>query len=225
MARSRSPRARRGVAAGELPRAIVLAPTDAGLEHIPGPDRNNELVTVLRRSDGTHALAFVTRKLREFPPGFGAAALSEAVEAPEAVALAARILDAAGFVGVCGAEFKRHAETGERAFLEVNVRLIQGFGLGDLAGADASWRVYATLAGLPLDPQPPVAAGVRMVTASLEPRAIVTNLREHRLTPRELLAGYRGVRSLGGIGVSDPGPFAALALRELKRAARRFRPR
>jgi predicted ATP-grasp superfamily ATP-dependent carboligase len=211
---------------GEL-RARARPALDEGLdvlvtEHIPGPDRNGEIANLLRRADGTYALAFANRKLREYPPGFGAGALTEAIESPETVALATRLLDAAGFVGVCGVELKLHAETGERVFLETNVRVVQGFGLGDLAGADASWRVYATLADLPLGPQPPLRTGVRMVTASLEPRAIATNLRERRLTPRELLAGYRRVRGLGGISIGDPGPIAALARGELRRAARRL---
>ena len=43
----------------------------------------------------------------------------------------------AGFVGVAGVEAKRHAETGERWFLEVNVRVPAQWGLGDACGAEA----------------------------------------------------------------------------------------
>jgi hypothetical protein len=49
----------------------------------------------------------------------------------------------------------RHAETGELVLIEVNARVLGHFGLGDASNVDASWRLYATLAGLPLGPSPP----------------------------------------------------------------------
>jgi protein-tyrosine phosphatase len=68
---------------------------------------------------------------------------------PETMALAQRVLDEAGFVGVAGVEAKRHAETNERWFLEVNVRLPAQWGLGDAGGADASARLVAAASRRP----------------------------------------------------------------------------
>ncbi len=185
-------------------------------EHIPGPDRNLEGSVMIRTSDGSYPLAYGIRKLRSYPPGFGSGSAHESADVPETMALASRLLDAAGLVGVANVETKRHAETGELVLIDVNPRLSQCWGLADAAGTDASWRLYSTLAGLPLNAQPRARLGVRSIVPSLEPKAVVANLAEGPLTLRELLASYRGVRDLSGLSILDPGPLLALVGRQLR---------
>jgi predicted ATP-grasp superfamily ATP-dependent carboligase len=199
---------------------------DAGLEllvteHVPGNDRHLEGVTVIRDSNGSYPLAYGRRKVRAYPPGFGTASILESADVPETMDLTARLLDAAGFVGIAAAEVKRHAHTGERMLIEINVRIPRGFALGDACGVDASWRLYAVLAGIPLRPQPPARSGVKVVVPSMEPRAAVASLMRRRLTLRELLASYRGVRSLSGLSLRDPAPSVWFSIRQF-RHGRRF---
>ena len=132
----------------------------------------------------------------------------------------AELLDAAGFVGLATVEAKRHEKSGELVLVEVNAKVTQPFGLGDAAGADASWRLYATLAGLPLGPQPPARLGVRNVVPTLEPRAAWMHLAGGG-SLRSLLGSYRGVRDTSGITLRDPVP-AALALSSQLQLARAF---
>ena len=184
---------------------------DAGLEllvseHVPGPDANLEGATTVRSSGGEYTVRYGRRKIRMYPPGFGAVAINECAEIPETMAMATALLDSVGFAGISHLEAKRHEQTDERVLIEVNVRVPRGFGLGDACGADASWRLYATLAGLPLGPAPPQRPGVRNVVPPLELRAIVAHLLRRKLTLAELLAGYRGVRSLNGLSWRDPVP-------------------
>jgi D-aspartate ligase len=205
-------------------------PLDAGLEllvteHIPGPDQNIESVVALRVRDGSCPLRFGTLKHRQYPAGFGAGGMVESAAVPETVALAARLIEPIGFVGLLMVETKRSAETGEVALIEVNVRVPQYFGLGDGAGVDASWRLYATLAGLALDPQPPQVPGAKVIVPSLEPRAVVDSLRTGRTTAREVLASYRGVRSFSGLALDDPAPALSLTAQDLAPAARFLRQR
>ena len=47
----------------------------------------------MRREDGTYALSYGRRKIRQYPPGFGAGSVHESAEVPETKALAERILD------------------------------------------------------------------------------------------------------------------------------------
>ena len=188
-------------------------------EYIPGPDENLETAVLLRQADGSIPLSYGLRKRRQYPAGFGAGSLTESAHLPQATAIAVRLLEAAGFVGLAGVELKRHAETGEHFLIEANVRLPGHFGLGDASQVDASWRLYATLAGLPLAPQPDQRAGVRTVMPSFEPRAIVDQLRQQKTSPRALLASYRGVRDISGLSPRDPGPVVALGVRELRRAS------
>ena len=168
-------------------------------EHVPGPETNLEGHVALRLADGTYALEYTRRKLRQYPLDFGAGAILESMDAPLTGELSRRLLDSSGFVGLAAVEAKIHAETGEPVLIEVNVRLPQSFGLGDAAGVNAAYRVYSVLAGLPLGPQPPMRAGAKVVVPALEFRAARERLRR------------------GDIGWREPA-------RELPRRARRRRP-
>jgi predicted ATP-grasp superfamily ATP-dependent carboligase len=202
-------------------RRYVEPVLDAGMEllvseHIPGPAGHLEGVYAVRREDGSYPLIVGRRKIRMHPPEHGAGSIMESAEVPETIAATRKLLDAVGFVGLSGAEFKLHAETGERHLIEINVRLPQGWGLTDLAGADGSWRLYAAGAGLPLEPQPAQRHGVRIVIPSLEIRAVPTHLAERKLSPRRIVAGYRGVRGLSGLSLRDPRPIALLGAQYVK---------
>jgi predicted ATP-grasp superfamily ATP-dependent carboligase len=191
-------------------------------EHVPGPDRNLEGSVVIRAGDGSYPLVYGIRKLRSYPPGFGSGSLHEAADVPEAIALARRLLDAAGFAGVANVEFKRHAGTGELVLIDVNPRLPQCWGLADAAGTDASWRLYATLAGIEIGPQPAPRLGIRSIAPSLEPKAVLANFTERRQTLRQLLAGYRRVRDLSGLSLADPAPVLVLIAAQIRSFARRL---
>ena len=165
-------------------------------------------------------MAFGCRKIRQFPPGFGAASLCASAPVPESMALAKRLLDEAGFVGVAGVETKHHAETGEVFLIEANVRIPTQFGLGDASGGDSAWRLYATLAGLPLGPQPELRWGAKLVIPELEMHAAFRALRERQdgaLSLRERFRSWRGAGDLGLLDLRDPGPAASVAVRAIRR--------
>jgi D-aspartate ligase len=183
-------------------------------EYVPGPDTGLETALVVRRADGSHALSFGKRKLRQYPPGFGAGALNESAEIPRTTEITDRLLAAADFVGLASVEAKRHEETGEMVLIEANVFVPRYFGLGDAAGVEASWRLYATLAGLPLGPQPRQQR-VRNLVLTLEPRAAWAYLADGG-SVRSLIASYKGVRDVGGMSLRDPLPLWIVLWRQLK---------
>ena len=200
---------------------------DAGLEllvseHVPGPETNLEGAVTVRRADGALALAYTRCKLRQHPPFFGAGSVLESIDSPEVLAYAQVLLDAVGFVGLSSLEAKRHAETDELVLMEINVRVPQNFGLSEACGADGPWRLYATLAGLPLGPQPVPRAGRKTIVATLELHAAPAYVRAGDLTVPGLLASYRGVRNASGLSLRDPAPVWAflrpLAARGVHRA-------
>jgi D-aspartate ligase len=210
---------------------------EAGLEiivsdYIPGGDDAVEEAILVRAKDGTYPVAFGCRKIRQHPKGFGAASLCVTAPIPESMQLARDLLDQAGFVGVAGIETKRHAVTGEYYFLEANVRIPTQWGLGDAAGADVSWRLYATLAGVPLGPQPQIRHGVKLVFPELELRAALRGLRSRNSGDPKLLErlrSWRGARDLGILDRRDLGPALALVGRfarsRLSARVRRLRRR
>jgi D-aspartate ligase len=209
-----------------------LRAIDAGLEmlvseYVPGGDDAMEEAIVVRAADGSYPVAFGCHKLRQYPSGFGAASLCEIVPAEDSLALARRLLDHAGYVGVAGIETKRHAETGEVYFIEANVRIPTQWGLGDAAGGESSWRMYQSLAGIDPGPQPDLRYGVKLVFPELELRGAMRAVRgrDGSARPMERLRSYRGARDIGIADPRDPGPALSLAAgfvgRRIKRLARR----
>jgi D-aspartate ligase len=220
---------------GEEAAQLMRRPLDDGLgmllsQYIPGGDDDVEEAIVVRLADGSYPVRFGCRKLRQYPPGFGETAVGESSRLPETMTLARRVLDEAGFVGVAGVETKRHAETGERWFLEVNVRLPGQWGLGDLCGTQATPRLIASLCGAQLAEQPPLRPNVSFVQPDLDRHILLSTLRgapgRHR--PRvtwQLARPYIKARDLGMFDPRDPGPALALTGMFLKRRRARLKAR
>jgi D-aspartate ligase len=199
-------------------------------QYIPGGDEDVEEAIVVRLADGSYPVRFGCRKLRQYPPGFGETAVGESSPLPETMALAQRVLDEAGFVGVAGVEAKRHAETGERWFLEVNVRLPGQWGLGDACGAQATPRLVQALCGRPLGPAPALRSGVRFVQPDLDWRNVAPSLRGAPLRKRpaqawRLARPYLGAGELGMFDPRDPAPLLALIRLFGRRRVARVRER
>ena len=201
-------------------------------EYVPGGDADVEEAIVVRAPDGSYPVHFGCAKIRQFPVGFGVASLCEIADLPETMELARAVLDEASFVGVADVEAKRHAVTGERYFLEVNVRIPTQFGLGDAAGLDAARRMAAVLAGEDVGPQPPMLRTARLMFPQQEVRAALAALRaappwERARVGRQLLRSYAGVRDVGILDPRDPMPGVAVvtgaAARRLRRRMRSSR--
>jgi D-aspartate ligase len=202
-------------------------------QYIPGGDDDVEEAILVRLADGSYPVSFGCHKLRQHPPGFGVTAVGEASALAETTALAKRVLDEAGFVGVAGVEAKRHSETGERWFLEVNVRLPGQWGLGDSCGVQATPRLVRVLQGHKTGPQPPLREGVRIVFPDIDAHVIRPALLAAPPLRRpaiawQMMRAYRGARNFGLVDLRDPGPTLAWAslltsrrLARLKGIARR----
>ncbi|HVR06236.1 MAG TPA: hypothetical protein VMS02_09345 [Solirubrobacteraceae bacterium] len=200
---------------------LLRTPLRDGLEmllsqYVPGGDEDVEEAIVVRLADGSYPVRFGCRKLRQYPPGFGETAVGESSPLPETTTIARRVLDEAGFVGIAGVEVKRDANTGERWFLEVNVRLPGQWGLGDLCGAQATPRLIASLCGERLGEQPEPRAGVGFVQPDLDRHVLLATLAGSpaRRWPGLLLRfarPYARARDLGMFDPRDPGPALVLA--------------
>jgi D-aspartate ligase len=185
-------------------------------QYIPGGDADVEEAIVVRLADGSYPVCFGCRKLRQSPSGFGATSVGFSDPLPETTALARAVLDEAGFIGVAGVETKRHRDTNERWFIEVNVRVPAQWGLGDACGAEASTRLVTALAGRELGPAPTPRAEVGIVVPVLDAKVIRNRLRELPLRRRplelvRLLRPYLKARELGLLDLRDPGPGLAAA--------------
>ena len=113
-------------------------------------------------------------------------------------------------------ECKRHAVTGELVLIEVDVRVPQTFGLSQAAGVDGPGRLYATMAGLPLGPQPPIRVGAKLWLPQVDLHAVRELRRRGQLSTRDLVRSLRGGRDHGAFSWRDPRPGLTVLAAELR---------
>lgn len=188
---------------------------------VPGPETALEGAVTIRNRDGSYLLEYGRHKIRQWPPDYGTGSVLESVDVPDMLRFNRRLLDFAGFHGLSSCEAKRHAETGELYLIEINVRVPANYGLSHACGVDGAWRLYAALAGLPLDPQPQQVQG-RKVVMHPDLIAVAAQLRARVTSPRQILASWRGTRDFGAWSVRDPLPALVLAGQMLRRAGARL---
>lgn len=186
-------------------------------EWVPGGEEELEGAVTVRLADGSYPVEWGRRKVRQYPLDFGQGSLTRSASVPATLAINRRLLDDAGYAGVSSLEVKRHATTGERVLIEINVRVVQSFGLGDACGVDASWRLYLALAGLPIGPRPPQRDGVAVLSPAFDLMAVRQRMRRGELGWRQLAASYRGTRELSVLDLRDPAPGVELARWFLRR--------
>ena len=199
-------------------------------QYVPGGDDAVEEAIVVRLADGSYPVRFGCHKLRQSPRGFGSTGLGRAALLPETMEIARRVLDEAGFVGVAGVETKRDERTGDRWFLEVNVRLPGQWGLGDACGVEATRRLVAAMVGSRLGPQPRLRPGVRFVAPSSDIPACREILREAAWWKRPMLglrlfAPYVGAGEVGLMDIRDPLPGLLWLTEVIGRRVRRLAPK
>lgn len=194
-------------------------------EVVPGDETALEAAVSVRAADGTYTLEYGRHKIRQWPLDYGVGSLHESAQVPGTLAMNRQLLDHAGYYGVSITEAKRHAGNGELYLIEINVRVPAGFGLADACGVDGSWRLYATLAGLPLGPQPPQVDGRKCMIPLRDVRAAWQRVRRRDASVPEVLGSWRGTRDFGVLSVRDPMPTVALVRGQLARRGGRVRGR
>lgn len=103
-------------------------------EVIPGPEDNITLFAGYFDKQGKALQVFTARKLRQYPPGFGSASFVSSEICRETVDLSIQFMEALGFRGICGTEFKRDPRDGKLKIIEINPRPTLWFSLSTAAG-------------------------------------------------------------------------------------------
>jgi predicted ATP-grasp superfamily ATP-dependent carboligase len=175
-------------------------------EIIPGED--GDLFGYLAFWDGVEGeRAWLTkRKLRQYPPGFGDGSLQETVEAPEVARLSRLLLQAFGYRGFVGVEFKRDPRDGGCRLMEINARTVSGNELAIRAGVDFPWIGYQYLTGGTLEPAV-FRRGVRYVNEEWDVQAYLSLRQAGVLRLGDWLASLRGVEAQAFAAWDDPLPL------------------
>lgn len=121
-------------------------------EIIPG-DGNCQLSYCAFFRDGSAHSILTARRLRQHPREFGrAATYVETADLPEIEELSERFLRAINFYGLVEVEFKQDPRDGQYKLLDVNARVWGFHGLGQVAGVDFPYLLFADQVGRHAEP-------------------------------------------------------------------------
>jgi D-aspartate ligase len=177
-------------------------------EVIPGPDSAVYECAVYIDREGRTRASFVSRKLRQNPPGYGVArvAVSEPPD-PRLREHTETLLSAAGFRGIAHVEFKRHPHDGGFRLLEVNARTQRSNWLATRCGVNLPWLAYRDHLEDEREDVSTYAAGVYWVDAYQDLINTLFRGRREDLRWRDYTEPYRaGRKTYAVLSRSDPGP-------------------
>lgn len=158
--------------------------------------------------DGRSIASMTVRRTRQHPPEFGrASTFVETVAMPELRALSERFLRAIDYYGLVELEYKRDPCSGQMKLLDVNARTWGYHSLGQRAGVDFPWLLYADQCALPVTEAhaKPGIGWVRLVT---DLPTVAVELRRRSLSPLAYLRSLTHIHTEAVFATDDPLPFA-----------------
>jgi D-aspartate ligase len=157
--------------------------------------------------------SMVARRRRQHPPEFGrASTYVETVELPELEEPSLRFLRAIDYYGLVEVEYKRDPRDGAYKLLDVNARTWGYHTLGQRAGVDFPYLLFADQVELPLEPCR-TEAGIRWIRLVTDLPTALLEIARGRLGWRSYLRSLRRTNVESVFSRDDPWPgLAELAL-------------
>jgi predicted ATP-grasp superfamily ATP-dependent carboligase len=177
-------------------------------ELIPGNEDRAYLYVAYYDRMGRPAVELTMRKIRQHPPIFGTACVTETVDEPAVVELSRTFLQAIGYRGIVDVEFKRDPRDGRLKIIEINPRVGLQHKLATQAGADLLLAAYLDQTGAP--PLPSGGRSVRRlkwIEVSRELESACHYLRSGDLTLGTWLRSLQGPKTFPSWDWRDPMPF------------------
>jgi D-aspartate ligase len=207
------------------------AAVDAGTllvqEVIPGDGRSQFSVATYCK-DGSPIVAMTARRTRQFPADYGlSSTFVEAIEVPELIEPARKLLEGLRLSGMIEVEFKLDGRDGRYKLLDVNVRPWAWHTLCIACGIDFAYIQYCDALGQSL-PAASVRYGPRWRRFITDVPAALQEIRSGAITPWAYLRSLLTSRAVPSVfDVRDPAPALgdiALPLWRLSGRYRRSRP-
>jgi predicted ATP-grasp superfamily ATP-dependent carboligase len=157
--------------------------------------------------DGDPVASLTVRRRRQHPPQFGrASTLVESVSLPALEALSTTFLRAIDYYGLVELEFMLDHRDGRHKLLDVNARTWGYHSIGEGAGVDFPWLVFADQVGLPPHPPHRGRPGVRWVRLVTDFPTAVVEMAHGRLNARRYVASLRPTHVEAVFSREDPLP-------------------
>lgn len=183
-------------------------------EVVPGGDDRVFQCTALIGTAGEALAVFCTRKLHQYPPGFGVMSFGRSEYCETVAEQALRLLRHLGYRGLASLEFKCSAQDGRYYFIEMNPRLPWYSALFGAAGVNLPQLAWLDLAGERATPVPRQRDGVHWLSLRLDAGWFVRTRRTRRDGSFAWLRALARARAFAWFEARDPLPWlrATLAL-------------
>lgn len=178
-------------------------------ELIPG-NGETQLAYCAFFKDGQAPASMTVRRLRQHPMEFGrASTYVETVEHPEVEELSLRFLRAIDYHGLVELEYKQDARDGQVKLLDVNARTWGYHSLGQRAGIDFPYLVYADQLALPVTERLRASPGISWIRVATDLPTAMIELTRGRLDWRAYLRSIRVSNVESVFSHDDPLPGLA----------------
>ena len=182
-------------------------------EMIPG-DGSTQLAYCAFFKQGAGRASMVVRRLRQHPVDFGrASTFVETVDLPELSEVAERFLASIDYYGLVELEFKHDARDSKTKLLDVNARTWGYHSLGQRAGVDFPYLLYADQVGLPIPDHVRAQPGIAWIRLATDVPTVAGELARRRMRWGTYLRSLRASNVESVFSRDDPVPgLAELAL-------------
>jgi predicted ATP-grasp superfamily ATP-dependent carboligase len=154
-------------------------------------------------------VAFVARKLRQWPPHIGQTSLGEECRDDVVLNETLRFFKKVGFVGLGYLEIKKDERNGDYYFIEPNIGRPTGrSALAEACGVELLYSMYCDLVGLPLpEERQQKYTGVKWINLVTDLLSAFQLWRKDEMTVVEWFRSLRGKKFFAIWSLADPKPF------------------
>ncbi|HEX7254505.1 MAG TPA: ATP-grasp domain-containing protein [Gaiellaceae bacterium] len=186
--------------------AALVGPGEVMVQELIPGDGRHQFAYCAFFKDGRALGSMAARRRRQHPPQFGrASTFVETVDLPELEELSERFLRGIGYYGLVEVEYKRDDREGRYKLLDVNARTWGYHTLGQRAGVDFPYLLFADQVGRPVEPCH-TEAGVSWIRLVTDFPTAVTELFAGTLRWREYLRSLRRADTEAVFSRDDPLP-------------------
>lgn len=160
--------------------------------------------------DGEAVASMTANRLRQHPMEFGrASTFVRTIDDPELAAMSERFLRSINYYGLVELEYKFDTREGVAKLLDMNARTWGYHSLGQLAGVDFPYLLYADQVGLEVPTGLRAPAGMTWVRLATDVPTAAVELFKGRLDLRAYVNSLRSVDIEGVFSRDDPRPSLA----------------
>lgn len=188
----------------------VVGPGEVIIQELIPGNGQAQLAYCAFFKEGAAPASMIVRRLRQHPVEFGrASTFVETVDFPAVEELSLRFLEAIDYYGLVEVEFKYDERDRQLKLLDVNARTWGYHSLGQRAGVDFPFLLYADQLGLPIPERLRAPAGIRWVRLATDLPTAAVELRHRRLDWRAYLRSLRVANVESVFSRDDPLPGVA----------------